>query len=117
MRKHKKGRIFGRVANIRVALIRSLAESLIDRGAITTTEAKAKELRPFVERLVTFGKKGNVASERIIVARLGGRKTSARKLVKDIAPKYKDRNGGYTRIVKLGVRKSDGSKRARISFV
>jgi large subunit ribosomal protein L17 len=117
MRKHKKGRILGRVKKVRVALVRSLATNLIEKGAITTTEAKAKELRPFVERLVTFGKTGTKAHERLIVSRLGGNGKATSKLVKDIAPKYKDRAGGYTRIAKLPPRKADGAKMARISFV
>jgi large subunit ribosomal protein L17 len=117
MRHQKKGRVFGRERKVRVALIRSLAEALIEKGKIMTTEAKAKELRPFIERLVTFGKKGTVASRRIIVSRLGGRMKVAALLVSEIAPKYKDRRGGYTRIVKMGVRKADSSKRALIEFV
>jgi len=117
MQKRKKGRTFGRVRKLRVALIRSLAESLIENGKINTTEAKAKELRPYIEKLITMGKKGTIAAERLIVARLGGRKASASKLVKDIAPKYKGRAGGYTRIVKLPVRKADASARAMIEFV
>ena len=117
MNHHKKGRKFGRVRKLRGALIRGLAANLISHGKIATTEAKAKELRPFVERLVTFGKKGTVASQRLLIARLGGNESAAKKLVKDIAPKYKERQGGYTRIIKLPVRKSDASKRAVIEFV
>jgi large subunit ribosomal protein L17 len=117
MRKQKKGRTFGRERKVRIALIRSLAESLILRGKITTTEAKAKELRPFVERLVTYGKKGTAASSRLIAVRLGGRAKTVKHLVSEVAPKYKERNGGYTRITKLGARKSDSAKRAVIEFV
>lgn len=117
MKHHKKGRTFGRRGKVGVALIRGLAANLIENGKITTTEAKAKELRPFVERLVTFGKKGTLASRRELTSRLGGRDAMAKKMVTEIAPKYKDRKGGYTRIIKLPVRKSDASKRAMIEFV
>ena len=116
MRHHNKNRKFGRKRDQRVALLRSLAVSLIGRGKIRTTEAKAKELRPFVEQLVTKGREGTLASRRLITARLGNSKES-KKLMDDIAPKYKDRSGGYTRIVKLPSRKSDGSKMAVIEFV
>lgn len=117
MRKQRKGRKFGRVTKVRVALIRGLAANLIDKEKIFTTEAKAKELRPFIERLVTFGKKGTLSSERIIKSRLGGREKSAKRMIKEIAPRYKERSGGYTRIIKVASRTSDGSKRAMIEFV
>lgn len=117
MKHHKKGRVFGRKGNVRVALIRSLATHLIHKGKITTTEAKAKELRPFVERLVTQGKKNSIASRRLIMKRLGGQESITKKLITDISSKYKDRSGGYTRIIKLGARKSDSARRAVIEFV
>jgi large subunit ribosomal protein L17 len=117
MKHHKKGRVFGRKSNVRVALIRSLATHLINKGKITTTEAKAKELRPFVERLVTHGKKNSIASRRLIMKRLGGQEGIAKKIVTDISPKYKERSGGYTRIIKLGIRKSDAARLAVIEFV
>ncbi len=116
MRHHDKNRKFGRTRNQRGALLRSLAVSLIGRGKIRTTEAKAKELRPFVERLVTKSREGTLASRRVVSARLGNSKETKR-LIDDIAPKYKGRTGGYTRIVKLPARKSDGSKMAIIEFV
>lgn len=116
MQKRKKGRVFGRVRKGRTALLRSLAISFIEKGKIATTEAKAKELRPFIERLVTFGKKGTLASERVIISRLSNA-SATRKIMKDIAPKYKDRAGGYTRITKTGIRRADASARALIEFV
>lgn len=116
MRHHDKNRKFGRTRNQRAALLRSLAVSLIGRGKIKTTEAKAKELRPFVERLVTKSREGTLASRRLVSARLGNSKET-KKLFDDIAPKYKSRSGGYTRIIKLPARKSDGSKMAVIEFV
>jgi len=115
MRHHNKNRKFGREKAERNALINLLAESLIGKGKIKTTEAKAKELRPFVEKLLTMAKKGDLSAMRIISSRVG--KTGARKIIDDIAPKYKKRNGGYTRIIKMPARKSDASKMAVIEFV
>lgn len=117
MRHHYKGRSFGRPTNQRRALMRSLACSLITHDCISTTEAKAKELRPFIERLITYGKNGTVASRRIAIARLGGEEQSVRRLFSIIAPRYIDRHGGYTRIVKRAKIASDGRKTAYITFV
>ncbi len=114
MRHHNKNRKFGRERKVRTALIRSLARSLIIHGGINTTEAKAKEIRPFVEKLVTLSKKGE-GKRRLMEARVGV--TSAGRLLETVAPKYKERAGGYTRITKLGRRPSDGSPMARIEFV
>lgn len=83
--------------------MRGLALSLIEHGKIKTTEAKAKELRPYVERLITQGKTDTVASRRLVASKLGEPGTTAvTKLFSEISKKYSDRNGGYTRIVKLG---------------
>lgn len=116
MRHHNHNRKFGREQGVRKALLRSLATSLLRDGKIKTTEAKAKELRPFVEKLVTVGKSGTVTSRRLLKARLGG-ETVLHVLTTEISPRYKDRRGGYTRIIKLPRRKSDGSKMAYIEFV
>ena len=94
----------------------SLAEGLFTHGAIITTEARAKELRPYAEKLITIARKGTISSRRILVSRLGTAKRAS-KLFLDIAPKYKDKTGGYTRIIKLPVRKSDASKMARIELL
>ena len=115
MRHHDNKRKFGREKNQRIALLKSLAYSLIVRGKIRTTEAKAKELRPFVEKLVTMGKSDTVANRRLLEARAG--KTVAQKLVTNISKNYVDRAGGYTRITKLVPRKTDGAKMAIIEFV
>lgn len=117
MRHHNSKRKFGRVKNQRNALMNSLALNLIVRGRIRTTEPKAKELRPFIEKLVTRAKKGDVATKRVLASKLTNRKAEVKKLVDVIAPKYADRSGGYTRILKLGARKSDGAKMAVIEFI
>lgn len=116
MKHHAAIRKFGRTTDARNALIRSLALSLILKGKIKTTEAKAKELRPFIEKLVTRGRKGDIFARRLIASRLGG-EHAAKKLVDEIAPKYKERNGGYTRIIKVAPRGGDASKMAIIEFV
>ncbi|OGI85957.1 50S ribosomal protein L17 [Candidatus Nomurabacteria bacterium RIFCSPLOWO2_01_FULL_39_17] len=117
MRHSNSKRKFGRVKNQRRALMSSLALSLIVRGKIKTSEPKAKELRPFIEKLITNAKKGNPATRRLIISKLSNRSPEVKKLFEVIAPKYKDRNGGYTRLLKLGARKSDGAKMAVIEFV
>ena len=117
MRHGNNKRKFGREKNERKALLNSLALNLIIRGKIKTTEPKAKELRPFVEKLVTNAKKGDLATRRFVISKLGNRSPEVKKLFEVIAPKYKDRKGGYTRVLKLGVRKADGAPMAMIEFV
>jgi large subunit ribosomal protein L17 len=96
--------------------MRSLARNLIRDSRIKTTLAKAKELRPFVEKLVTRAKIGTVASRRLVVARIQGL-PEVKKLFDEVAPKYKGRAGGYTRIVKMPNRDLDGAPMALIEFV
>ena len=117
MRHHNGVRKFGRSSSQRSALLSGLALSLIAHGQITTTEAKAKELRPFMEKLVTKSKDGTLASQRLVVSRLSNKSDEVKKLFDEIVPKYKDRDGGYTRIVKMPARLSDGSPMAVIEFV
>lgn len=118
MRHHNVNRKFGREKDQRNALIASLAASLILRDKIRTTLPKAKELRPFVEKLVTRAKNPTLANRRIIVARLATEDDRvAGKLIDTIAPKYQDRAGGYLRITKTGVRSSDAAALAVIEFV
>ena len=117
MRHGRKNRKFGRKANVRRGFIRSLAVAFITHEQITTTEARAKELRPYIEKLVTKAKAGDVAARRLIRSRLGNQETLANKMVDEIAPRYADRNGGYTRIIKLPARKGDASPMAIIQFV
>ena len=111
----KSARKFGRVRKVRRALNRSLVLALLERGAITTTLAKAKETRPMAEKIITLGKRGTLADKRLIASRVSP--LIVKKVCSDIAPNYKDRNGGYSRIVKLGYRKSDGAQMARIMLV
>ena len=117
MKHHNKQRKFGRVRKVRTALLRSLTRALVLEGSIETTLAKAKEIRPMVEKLVTLAKKDTVASRRVIASRLGNDMETSKKLHDELAKEYKERPGGYTRITKLG--KFSGSTRdhARIEFV
>ncbi len=111
-------RKLGRVTKQRTALLRSLAISLILKEKIKTTEAKAKELRPYIEKIITKGKEGTLTSRRLVASRLGSGGVVATKKVFDvISPKYKEREGGYTRVVKMIHRMGDGSKMAVIEFV
>ena len=113
----KKAQTFHRETNQRRALIRSLARSLVLEERISTTEAKAKALRPFVERLVTYAKKNTLASRRLTQTRLGD-KAAVKKLFDSIGPRYAERSGGYTRIVKRTARgANDARKLAYIAFV
>ncbi|HEV7424596.1 MAG TPA: 50S ribosomal protein L17 [Candidatus Paceibacterota bacterium] len=117
MRHGNNKRKFGRTKNQRNALLNSLALNLIVREKIKTTEPKAKELRPFIEKLITRAKKGDMATKRLVIAKLLNRSREVKKLFEIIAPRYVDKNGGYTRVLKLGARKSDGAKMAIIEFV
>ena len=117
MRHGNQNRKFGRSRDGREALLRGLAIALIEKGTIKTTEAKAKELRAFADRLVTYGKEGTVAARRKAASVLGEPKDSTiKKLFEEIAPNYKERNGGYTRVVKMG-RTSAGRDEAVIEYV
>ncbi|PIQ92209.1 MAG: 50S ribosomal protein L17 [Parcubacteria group bacterium CG11_big_fil_rev_8_21_14_0_20_39_22] len=116
MRHANTNRKFGREKGQRQALLRSLIVSLIRDEKIKTTEAKAKELRPHIEKLITKAKTATIASRRLINGRIGN-DSAAGRLVSVIAPKYKDRQGGYTRITKLPIRQSDGASMAVIEFV
>jgi large subunit ribosomal protein L17 len=117
MRHHNANRKFGRSSNQRHALLKGLAASLITHGRILTTEAKAKELRPNVEKLVTKAKNPTLASRRLLLSGFYNNETVVSKLISDIAPRYEGRAGGYTRIVKLAARKGDASPMALIEFV
>lgn len=117
MRHGNNVRKFGRDKTQKKALLNSLALNLIVREKIKTTEPKAKELRPFIEKLVTRAKGGSLATRRLIIAKLSNRSAEVKKLFEVIAPRYADKKGGYTRVLKLGTRKSDGAPMAIIEFV
>ena len=108
-------RKFGREKQQRKALFKALATALIDNGKIKTTEAKAKSLSVFIQKLVTKAKKGGLAVRRDLSSDIGVK--AVKKLVDEIAPNYKERKGGYVRVVRLGRRMSDGSPMALIEFV
>lgn len=112
----KKGPRFGRDPAHHRLMLANLAASLFEAGAITTTVPKAKALRPYAERLITKAKRGGVHQQRIVVARIHD-KTATHRLFTEIAPRYADRNGGYTRILKLGPRPGDNAPMARIELV
>lgn len=109
-------RKFHRTRGDRKLFVKSIAHNLIMKGGLNTTTARAKEIRPIVERMVTIGRRGEVAALRLLLARLP--KQSAEKLYYEIAPRYKERRGGYVRIIKLAKpRMRDGAPQARIEFV
>lgn len=115
--KHRvAGRKFGRNTGQRRALLKGLAISLILNERLTTTEAKAKEIRPFVERMVTFAREDSEHHRRLVMARLGNERATL-KLFESIAPRFDGQGGGYTRIYKLGVRKGDAAPISMIEFV
>ncbi len=116
MRHHGNVRKFGREKNQRNALLSSLARNLIRDGRIKTTTAKAKELRPMVEKLVTKARNVTVASRRLVSSSIKGA-PEVKKLFDEIGPKYKSRAGGYTRIIRLPNRDLDGSSMSLIEFV
>lgn len=115
MRDARRGRKLKRVAKQRKALLRSLAAHLIVRGTMSTTQAKAKELRPFIERLIRRACKGKLHDKRIASRVLPS--AAAIKLVQEIAPRYRERTGGYTRIIKTKIRRGDAAPMAVIEFV
>lgn len=115
MQKRVAGRKFNRTRDQRRAFMRSLAEALIRHGRIETTEARAKELRPYIERMVTKSRTSSLAVYRDLLGMFTPE--VAKKMRDEIAPRYKERPGGYTRIVKRVPRKGDGAKRAIIEFV
>ena len=116
MRHHNANRKFGRVTKVRKGLMRSLAVALVEKGKIKTTEAKAKELRPYVEKMVTAGKKNTLAARRNIIEKVGSEKV-AKLVIENLSPKYMEVKGGYTRITKLGRRLKDASPMAYIEFI
>ncbi len=118
MRHHNTERKFGRESGQREAFMRSLTIALIKNGSMKTTLPRAKEVRPYIEKLITRAKNPTLANIRLITSRLGTEeRTVAKKLIDTIAPAYKDRAGGYTRITRLAVRSSDAAPMAMIELV
>jgi large subunit ribosomal protein L17 len=119
--RHKHGyRKLGRDSEHRIALLRNLACDLIENGRIETTVAKAKELRKYIERLVTRARKADFNTHRYVYSKLGSNqraKAATQKLINEIAPKYENRKGGYTRIIKTRFRRGDAAEMAIIEFV
>lgn len=116
MRHRKSGRKLGRKAGHRRAVMSNLASQLIEHKRIKTTEAKAKELRVFIEPLVTFARRGDLHARRQVLRRIP-HKDIVSILFNDIGPVYTDRDGGYTRIIKLGFRDNDRAPVSMIEFV
>ena len=116
MRHNLAHRKLGRVSEHRTALLRNQAMALIRHERIETTMPKAKELRPFVEKLITKAKTGTLHARRLAVRHIHKR-AAADKLFQEIGPQYATRNGGYTRILKTGHRKGDGADMARIELI
>jgi large subunit ribosomal protein L17 len=115
MRKLNKGRKFSMKVGPRKMMLRVLVNNFLLHEKIKTTEAKAKELRSIAEKMITRAKDANLANRRLLVRDLTPKMT--KKIIDDIAPKYKERQGGYTRIIKLGPRNSDGAHMAIIELV
>ncbi len=116
MRHQRSGKKLGRDSAHRKALYANLACSLIEHGRIKTTEAKAKAVKPFAEQMITLGKRGDLAARRQAVAELRS-KDIVHKLFDEVAPRYVERNGGYTRILKLGPRRSDATEMVYLELV
>lgn len=116
MRHGMSGRKLQRKSGHRAALLRNLAAALVKHEQIMTTAPKAKELRPYVEKLVTLAKRGGLSNRRLAMSRIGD-ETQLKKLFDVLAERYADRDGGYTRIIKAGLRASDAAPMAVIEFV
>src|SRR5438094_1990545 len=117
MRHQKQRGKLSRDAGHRKALLRNLCKEIIDHERIKTSEAKAKAVKPEVERLITLAKRGDLHARRQALAALGQDKFAVYKLFEEIGPRYTDRPGGYTRILKLGPRKSDASEMVLLELV
>lgn len=116
MRHRKKGKILGRKDGAKKALVRNLATSLVLYEKIRTTETKAKLIKPYIEKMVTLGKKNTLHARRQLLAKLY-LESAVKKMLDELSPRYKERRGGYLRIIKLGHRQGDAAKMVRIEFV
>ena len=117
MRHQRQRYQLSRSASHRRALLRGLAKEIIDHERIRTTEAKAKAVKPEIERLITLGKRGDLHARRQAMSALGQDKFAVYKLFEEIAPRYSERPGGYTRILKLGPRRSDSREMVVLELV
>jgi large subunit ribosomal protein L17 len=116
VRHHRAGKKLGRDSAHRKALYANLAGSLIEHGRIKTTEAKAKAVKPFAEQMITLGKRGDLHARRLALAELRSQDV-VHVLFAEVAPRFADRPGGYTRIVKLGPRQGDAAEMVFLEFV
>ena len=116
MRHHRSGKKLGRDSAHRKALYANLTASLIEHGRIRTTETKAKAVRPIAEKIITLGRDGSIHARRQVLAYIRSQEVT-HKLFSEVAPRFKDRPGGYTRIVKLGPRQGDSAPMAYLEFV
>lgn len=116
MRHNKTGRRLGRNSSHRLAMMRNLVTSLLEHEKITTTDCRAKELRKVAEKMITLGKRGDIHARRQALQVVRDRKVVA-KLFERLAPRYQDRPGGYTRIIKLGNRLGDNASQSIIELV
>jgi len=116
MRHRAKGRQLSRTSSHKRALLNNMAASLFEHGRVVTTEAKAKELRPFAEKLITLARRGDLHARRLVERRIKDRETLG-KLFSEIGPRFAARPGGYTRILKMGHRSGDGADIARIELL
>ncbi|HEU4523622.1 MAG TPA: 50S ribosomal protein L17 [Gemmatimonadales bacterium] len=116
MRHRAKGRQLSRTSSHKRALLNNMAASLFAHGRVITTEAKAKELRPFAEKLITLARRGDLHARRLVERRIKDRDTLG-KLFSEIGPRFAARPGGYTRILKMGHRPGDGADIARIELL
>lgn len=116
MRHRRVGRTLGRTKAPREAMLRNLAASVIVYGKVETTEAKAKEIRPYVERAITTGKAGTLHARRELL-RFFYTEQPVKKILEVLSPKYKDRQGGYTRITKIGPRQGDAAPMVQIELL
>lgn len=116
MRHNAKGRQLSRTSTHKKAMLNNMAASLFAHGGVTTTQAKAKELRPFAERLITLARRGDLHSRRLVERKIKDRDIT-HKLFTEIGPRFAARPGGYTRILKLGHRVGDGADVAKIELL
>ena len=117
MRHRQKGHKLSRDASHRKALLQNLSKQLIEHERIKTSQAKAKAVKPEVEKLITLAKRGDLHARRQLLQKLGQDKFAVHKLVEEIGPRYTERPGGYTRITKLGPRRSDSTEMVYLELV